>query len=80
MTDVPSATFLSTLPGWAATLARTVAAKQANTFVIHGLPADLIPVRRESGLACPTIPTPNGTGCSRPRPSCSPACRRGNPS
>ena len=51
MTDVPSATFLSTLPGWAATLARTVAAKQANTFVIHGLPADLIPVRRESGLA-----------------------------
>ncbi len=47
---MPSATFLSTLPGWAATLARTVAAKQANTFVIHGLPADLIPVRQESGL------------------------------
>ena len=47
---MPSATFLSTLPGWAASLARTVAAKQANTFVIHGLPADLIPVRQESGL------------------------------
>ena len=50
MTAVPSATFLTSLPGWAAMLARTVAAKQANTFVIHGLPADLIPVRQESGL------------------------------
>lgn len=47
---MPSATFLNSLPGWAATLARTVAAKQANTFVIHGLPADLIAVRQESGL------------------------------
>lgn len=47
---MPSATFLTSLPGWAAMLARTVAAKQANTFVIHGLPADLIPVRQESGL------------------------------
>ncbi len=46
MTDVPSATFLDTLPGWAARLARTVPAKQANTFVIHGVPADLVPVRR----------------------------------
>ncbi len=47
---MPSATFLTSLPGWAAMLARTVAAKQANTFVIHGLPADLIPVRQERGL------------------------------
>ncbi|MBP7587298.1 MAG: ATP-binding protein [Thermoanaerobaculia bacterium] len=51
MTDVPSANFLGSLPGWAATLARTVAAKQANTFIIHGLPADLIPVRQDSGLS-----------------------------
>ncbi len=48
---MPSASFLNSLPGWAATLARTVAAKQASTFVIHGLPADLIPVRQASGLA-----------------------------
>lgn len=51
MSDAPAKGFFSSLPGWAATLARTVAAKQANTFVIHGLPADLIPVRQESGLS-----------------------------
>lgn len=43
-----SSTFLDSLPAWGATLARTVAAKQANTFVIHGLPADLIPVQQDS--------------------------------
>lgn len=43
---MPSTTFLETLPGWAATLAQTLAAKQANTFVVHGLPADLVPVRQ----------------------------------
>ena len=42
---MPSATFLDTLPAWAATVARSVGAKQASTFIIHGLPADLIPVR-----------------------------------
>ncbi|MEO7794619.1 MAG: AAA family ATPase [Thermoanaerobaculia bacterium] len=52
-----SATFLGSLPGWAATLARTVAAKQANTFVIHGLPADLIPVRQDPGIAFQLLDT-----------------------
>ncbi len=45
---MPAVTFLDTLPAWAATLARTLSAKQANTFVIHGLPADLITVRQGS--------------------------------
>ncbi len=72
MTAVPSSTFLATLPGWAATLARTVAAKQANTFVIHGLPADLIPVRQESGLTFQLARHLPRRGCS------SPAGRRGS--
>jgi len=42
--------FLETLPGWAAELVRAVQAKQANTFLIHGVPADLVPVRGASGL------------------------------
>ncbi|MEO8277294.1 MAG: AAA family ATPase [Thermoanaerobaculia bacterium] len=45
---MPSTNFLDTLPAWAATIARSVAAKQANTFIIHGLPADLVPVRQEN--------------------------------
>jgi len=57
MTDVPAPSFLNTLPAWAATLARTVAAKQASTFVIHGLPADLVPVRSESGPAFQLLDT-----------------------
>ena len=36
-----TAAFLESLPKWAAAVARAVAAKQANTFVIHGLPAEL---------------------------------------
>lgn len=51
MSAMSATEFFSSLPGWAATLARTVAAKQANTFLIHGLPADLIPVRQEAGLS-----------------------------
>jgi SpoVK/Ycf46/Vps4 family AAA+-type ATPase len=43
---VPASAFLDTLPAWGAALARTIAAKQANTFVIHGLPADLVPLRQ----------------------------------
>jgi SpoVK/Ycf46/Vps4 family AAA+-type ATPase len=42
--------FLETLPGWAAELVRAVQAKQANTFLIHGVPADLVPVHGPSGL------------------------------
>src|SRR5258708_30576718 len=42
--------FLESLPPWAAELVRTVTAKQANTFVLHGVPADLVPVRDSAGL------------------------------
>lgn len=44
-----SSEFLQSLPGWAAELVRAVQAKQANTFLIHGVPADLVPVRGPSG-------------------------------
>ncbi len=37
--------FVESLPPWAAELVRAVRAKQANTFVLHGVPADLVPVR-----------------------------------
>lgn len=37
--------FLQTLPGWARRLARSVRAKQANTYLLHGQPAELVPVR-----------------------------------
>jgi SpoVK/Ycf46/Vps4 family AAA+-type ATPase len=47
--------FLETLPGWAAELVRAVQAKQANTFLIHGVPADLVPVRGASGLRFLTL-------------------------
>jgi SpoVK/Ycf46/Vps4 family AAA+-type ATPase len=42
--------FLESLPAWAAELVRAVTAKQANAFVLHGVPADLVPVRGSSGL------------------------------
>src|SRR5712691_2361775 len=42
--------FLESLPPWASELVRTVTAKQANTFVLHGVPADLVPVRGSAGL------------------------------
>src|ERR1700712_2653753 len=44
------AVFLDSLPPWASALVRAVNAKQANTFVLHGVPADLVPVRGPSGL------------------------------
>ena len=44
------AAFLDSLPPWASALVRAVNAKQANTFVLHGVPADLVPVRGPSGL------------------------------
>jgi SpoVK/Ycf46/Vps4 family AAA+-type ATPase len=48
---VPDATdFVSSLPPWAADLARAVRAKQANTFVLHGVPSDLVPLRGKDGL------------------------------
>ncbi len=42
--------FLATLPGWAAGVARSISGKQANTFLLHGVPADLVPVRGGEGV------------------------------
>jgi hypothetical protein len=39
----PPRAFTEGLPGWAAELVRAVSAKQADTFVLHGVPADLVP-------------------------------------
>src|SRR3954468_22454448 len=44
------ALFLDTLPSWASELVRAVTSKQSNAFVIHGVPADLVPVRGPEGL------------------------------
>lgn len=49
MTTSPNA-FLDSLPGWAAEIVRALQAKQANTFLIHGVPNDVVPVRGASGL------------------------------
>lgn len=46
----PPSAFLESLPPWAAGLVRAVWAKQANTFALHGVPADLVPVRGAGGL------------------------------
>jgi SpoVK/Ycf46/Vps4 family AAA+-type ATPase len=45
-----SSAFLASLPPWGAELARAVRAKQCNTFTVHGVPSDLVPVRTSSGL------------------------------
>jgi SpoVK/Ycf46/Vps4 family AAA+-type ATPase len=47
---VSSPAFLQSLPAWAAELVQAVKAKQANAFLIHGVPADLVPVRGSDGL------------------------------
>lgn len=57
MTEGRTAAFLESLPKWAVAVARAVAAKQANTFVIHGLPAELVPVRQNSGLSFQLLDT-----------------------
>src|SRR5436305_15018234 len=44
------AVFLDSLPPWASELVRAVSSKQANAFVVHGVPADLVPVRGPEGL------------------------------
>jgi SpoVK/Ycf46/Vps4 family AAA+-type ATPase len=46
----PGAAFLATLPVWGADLVRAIWAKQANVFVLHGMPADLVPVDAAGGL------------------------------
>jgi len=47
--DTP-AVFLESLPAWAKGLVRAVRAKRSCTFVLHGVPADLVPVRGSAGL------------------------------
>jgi SpoVK/Ycf46/Vps4 family AAA+-type ATPase len=42
--------FFEGLPPWAASVARAVRAKQCNTFLLHGVPSDFVPVRSGSGL------------------------------
>src|SRR3954447_12176071 len=42
--------FVDTLPPWASELVRAVSSKQSNAFVLHGVPADLVPVRGPAGL------------------------------
>src|SRR5512137_1359226 len=49
-TSTPPSPFVSALPAWAAELVKCVRAKQANAFVLHGVPADLVPVRGQAGL------------------------------
>jgi SpoVK/Ycf46/Vps4 family AAA+-type ATPase len=50
MTSATPSSFLASLPGWAAELVRALQAKQANAFLVHGVPADLVAVRSGSGL------------------------------
>ncbi|HEY7370270.1 MAG TPA: AAA family ATPase [Thermoanaerobaculia bacterium] len=41
----PPAAFVASLPAWAAEIVKAVRAKQANLFLVHGVPEDLVPVR-----------------------------------
>jgi SpoVK/Ycf46/Vps4 family AAA+-type ATPase len=50
MSSGSNAKFVESLPGWAAQMVRSIRAKQCNTFVVHGVPADLVPVRSAAGL------------------------------
>jgi SpoVK/Ycf46/Vps4 family AAA+-type ATPase len=48
----PSQAFLASLPAWAGELVGAIWAKQANVFILHGTPGDLVPVGaagREAG-------------------------------
>jgi SpoVK/Ycf46/Vps4 family AAA+-type ATPase len=42
--------FVSLVPPWAAGIVQAITAKQASTFVIHGVVADLVPNRTNEGL------------------------------
>jgi SpoVK/Ycf46/Vps4 family AAA+-type ATPase len=45
-----TASFVESLPPWGAEIVRAIRAKQSNTFLVHGVPADLVPVRNSAGL------------------------------
>ena len=45
-----SVAFAQSLPAWAGEIVRSIRAKQCNTFLVHGVPADLVPVRDGQGL------------------------------
>jgi len=50
MANPAESAFFDSMPAWAAKLARSVRAKQCNTFLLHGVPSDLVPVRNSAGL------------------------------
>ena len=46
----PQPLFVESLPSWGAEVVRAVTAKQSSTFVLHGVPEDLVPWRSSEGL------------------------------
>ena len=50
MTTNTTAGFIQSLPPWGAEIVRSIRAKQCNTFLVHGVPADLVPLRGGQGL------------------------------
>ncbi|MEZ5313133.1 MAG: AAA family ATPase [Thermoanaerobaculia bacterium] len=49
--------FVSLVPAWAAEIVRAITAKQASTFVLHGVTADLVPHRTGGSLAFDPLDT-----------------------
>ncbi|MDP9120007.1 MAG: AAA family ATPase [Acidobacteriota bacterium] len=47
---MPPTAFLASLPAWATELVRAIWAKRSSTFILHGVTADLVPVRGVGGL------------------------------
>jgi SpoVK/Ycf46/Vps4 family AAA+-type ATPase len=50
-------TFVSLVPKWAADLVKAITAKQASTFILHGMTADLVPHRVKNGLVFELLDT-----------------------
>ena len=47
---IPNHDFLAGLPPWAQRLVKSVQARQANVFLLHGQTSDLVPLRSKEGL------------------------------
>ncbi len=47
---IPNHDFFAGLAPWAQTLVKSVQSKQANVFVLHGMTADVVPLRGKDGL------------------------------